>query len=1667
VLGASLLAAASIVFLLFSWGWIPLAGRAVAIAAGTVVVFGLASRLRRSGLTSSAEAVGGLAAVLLLLDAWAVPATGLLRLTEPAVYAAVAALVCGALLGAWSHLSHLRVGTLAAAVLVPVAPLLLAPLAPGGALLAWLACTSSALSALRFPVSAHDGGRRAEHLVLATLAWLVTAAGTVAALGGALVDGERWGLPAPGAAASGAALAGLGATAAVHGMLAARTRVAEVTSAGLDPDAEHPVGALPHATPEPGGALAWLTAAGVLAALTAPVLVLVLVRESVLAGSLVWALVPVAACAVAATLTLVAARVPASSWSARGARAVAFAVSAPTVAALPVLAAARLLTGDGPQDGTVLVAATVGAAAAVGLSALAPRTWAVGAWVACAVLLAVPVAIRAAVPRLGDAALVGLVLALGALAAVADRRGARLRTPSSVHLRVVAVLAVLAAVPACRGREPLLAVALAGLGALVLVVRTWAPGRPVERALALAGSVLLTWSAAVVALIAGGIGLGTAVGSSASVVVSVASVLAVRRVVEATGSDGARTLGARADRLAWLAVATVVLVVAWPIVATEAAAVATGPGAALAVLLGGVATLAATLVARRGAGVPTGRARVAAAALVAPLGALTIACTQLVPGARVVTPALAAGLAGVGAAVVLLAGVLAATTGPRSPRTAGAGEHPGADAPEPGVRVRGAAETGGWGAIAGALVVALTGSSSQVPAGAALVLLVAAVTAEAWSFAPGRRWARWCGLALAVVASWVLLGARDVGTPEAYLTPVGLVLTAVGVRRWWRSADGDLPLVGAGLALVALPTALLGGTLMGAVPRVAVTLVTAAVLVGVAHLPAVRRAGADEQGPGGLRTVHLLPLLGVLVAALGPARHAALAATLAAGTAPAAGALRVEAWSLPAAALVALGVAWLARDRTADRVAAATWGPWAVALVGAGPTLLAVDDSRAGLLRAAAVLVAGALVALRRGGLTRAGEVGVGTATATGATLAAATTLTAVPAEVSLGALGALVLVTGALRALSSGRARPWAPLGTVLLVPLVLGPGTGTSTAGLVLSATLVGWATWLARRSSTSAGGRAVDATLLLLGSGVALALLGSVRHALIAALGPDAATGASAVARVEAWSLAGALVVTFAVRALVRDLGARRPADTDDAGEHEGPDARRAEAGLAGALAAARRLGTWVVAGAAVLPTAVAVTVHGAAGLGLARSAVLVAAGAALAGVGASPVAPPRRVLSTSLVHVGLSAATIGALAAVVAPRTVPGQVVLGVLGAVVTAVGTTWLVRTGRGDRWPFAGPALVLPLVIDVPAGGAPVALAVVGAFLAAGLALTPTDARARGRAVLLTGVVALGTVGPARLAWDSAHGPNPTLRTVEAVSLASALLVAVAVHALARRWPFSLPAPRVWGVGTVAVLATVPTLTAALTDAHDLARPGAVFGAGAVLALVAARGAARAHARAAGDADGTTGDDGVDMDVATGAAATPLVTTGSAARGPFVRLPRHARPGARQLTVVGLVLASAAAAVTTVRGGAVPLDAPLVALGVLVLAVGWLALSGDDERRSWPTLSPGLVLALLVPLVTGWSEPTMWRLVLVLLGGTAAVVVGAVRRWQAPFVLGAGALVVVAVVQVSPAAVAAVELIEWWVVLALGGAVLLGLGLTYERRLREAREAVRFVAAMR
>ncbi|HEY5555330.1 MAG TPA: hypothetical protein VIK43_10440, partial [Cellulomonas sp.] len=163
---------------------------------------------------------------------------------------------------------------------------------------------------------------------------------------------------------------------------------------------------------------------------------------------------------------------------------------------------------------------------------------------------------------------------------------------------------------------------------------------------------------------------------------------------------------------------------------------------------------------------------------------------------------------------------------------------------------------------------------------------------------------------------------------------------------------------------------------------------------------------------------------------------------------------------------------------------------------------------------------------------------------------------------------------------------------------------------------------------------------------------------------------------------------------------------------------------------------------------------------------------------------------------------------------------------------------------------------------------------------------------------------------------------------------------------------------------------------------------------------------------------------------------------------------------------LGLYLTAAATVAWTLRDGPEPADLPIVIAGCLLLVVGSLDMAAVRQRSSWRGLGLGLAVTLVVPLATGWADPTAWRLLLVLVGAVAAVVVGAVHRWQAPFAIGGVVLVLLALVQLSPAAVAALRVVEWWMLLALGGAILLGLGLTYERRLREAKEAVRFVAGM-
>ncbi|WBB79417.1 hypothetical protein O7606_25205 [Micromonospora sp. WMMD882] len=124
----------------------------------------------------------------------------------------------------------------------------------------------------------------------------------------------------------------------------------------------------------------------------------------------------------------------------------------------------------------------------------------------------------------------------------------------------------------------------------------------------------------------------------------------------------------------------------------------------------------------------------------------------------------------------------------------------------------------------------------------------------------------------------------------------------------------------------------------------------------------------------------------------------------------------------------------------------------------------------------------------------------------------------------------------------------------------------------------------------------------------------------------------------------------------------------------------------------------------------------------------------------------------------------------------------------------------------------------------------------------------------------------------------------------------------------------------------------------------------------------------------------------------------------------------------------------------------------LPAAGLAVLA-GLVALRTRAGATSWPTLGPGLAAALLPSLVSVLfaPDPQPWRRLLLGAGALLAVLVGAVRRWQAPVVAGGVGLALLALHE----AVRSWDLLPRWVFLAVGGLALIGLATTYERRRRD------------
>ncbi|MFI5832595.1 SCO7613 C-terminal domain-containing membrane protein [Micromonospora sp. NPDC051300] len=129
------------------------------------------------------------------------------------------------------------------------------------------------------------------------------------------------------------------------------------------------------------------------------------------------------------------------------------------------------------------------------------------------------------------------------------------------------------------------------------------------------------------------------------------------------------------------------------------------------------------------------------------------------------------------------------------------------------------------------------------------------------------------------------------------------------------------------------------------------------------------------------------------------------------------------------------------------------------------------------------------------------------------------------------------------------------------------------------------------------------------------------------------------------------------------------------------------------------------------------------------------------------------------------------------------------------------------------------------------------------------------------------------------------------------------------------------------------------------------------------------------------------------------------------------------------------------------------LEAYTVPAALLALGAGLLALRRRPGLTSWLALGPGLGAALLPSLVSVLAAPDPQPVRRLALGAVAlgAVLGGAVRRWQAPVVLGAATLVPLALHELARGW----DLLPRWIFLGLGGLLLIGLAATYERRRRD------------
>jgi hypothetical protein len=157
---------------------------------------------------------------------------------------------------------------------------------------------------------------------------------------------------------------------------------------------------------------------------------------------------------------------------------------------------------------------------------------------------------------------------------------------------------------------------------------------------------------------------------------------------------------------------------------------------------------------------------------------------------------------------------------------------------------------------------------------------------------------------------------------------------------------------------------------------------------------------------------------------------------------------------------------------------------------------------------------------------------------------------------------------------------------------------------------------------------------------------------------------------------------------------------------------------------------------------------------------------------------------------------------------------------------------------------------------------------------------------------------------------------------------------------------------------------------------------------------------------------------------------------------------------------IAVVVALLTGAIGTVEIGTVPVAVALAGTGALTLAT-------VPTARTWPWLAPAVAILLVPSLLATAGDPAVWRLVALGVVCVAIIVVSALQRLQAPFLIATVVALIHAAATFAPQIRTVYESVEWWLWFVPLGIIVVVFAARFEKSIVRMRSVAMRIRALR